>query len=174
MRIYVVCVASVIYSVACSALAAHRTENCKDYIYDAIGVGDNRAVVVNRVTRYVSIQDKREASVDAMPEAFSGSYEDCGNKIFSCLTGPLDIVIPKAMPMTQWKYHGLSCKRVGSIEGNAIRVTCSSSRRYHTGTSFTYSPSRGVLSFGNSPIGGTRGGFKLRGQSGLFSPGCNP
>jgi hypothetical protein len=174
MRIYVFCVASVIYSVACSALASHSAEHCKNYVYDAISEGDNRAVVVNRVTRDVSIQDKREVSMDAIPEAFSGSYKDCGNKIFFCLAGPLDIVIPKSMPKKQWKYHGLSCKRVGEPEGDAIHVTCSSSRRYHTGTSFTYSLSRGVLSFGNSPIGGTRGGFRLSGKSGLFSPGCNP
>jgi hypothetical protein len=174
MQIYLSCVASVIYSVAFSALATHRNESCKDYVYDAIREGDNRAVVVNRVTRDVSIQDKRLVSIDAIPEAFSGSYKDRRNKIFFCLAGPLDIVMPKSMPMKQWRYHGSSCKTVGNGGRDAIRVNCSSSRRYQTGTSFTYSFSRGILSFGNSPIGGTRGGFRLRGQSGLFSPGCNP
>jgi hypothetical protein len=174
MRLYVYCAASVIFLTALPALASHRIENGKGYIYDAITAGDNRAVVVNRLTRDVSIQDKREASIDAMPGEFSGSYRDCGNETFFCLAGPLDIVIPKSMPMKQWQYHGLSCKKVGETEGDVIRVTCSSSRHYHTGTSFTYSLSRGVLAFGNSPVGGTRGGFRLRGQRGLFSPGCNP
>lgn len=173
MRIFVFFMAAVIFSVAFSVFAAHRGESCKNYVYDAINEGDNRAVVVNRVTRYVSIQDKHGISLNATPKAFSGPYEDCGNKVFFCLAGPLEIVIPKSMPRLQWKYHGLSCKRVGNAARDAIRVTCSSSRRYHTGISFTYSLSRGVLSFGNSPIGGTRGGFSLRGQRGLFSPGCN-
>jgi hypothetical protein len=76
--------------------------------------------------------------------------------------------------MKKWQYLGLSCKGVGEPGGDVIHVTCSSSRMYHTGTTFTYSRSRGVLSFGNSRIGGTRGGFVLRGQLGLFSPGRNP
>ncbi|SHM47946.1 hypothetical protein SAMN05428972_3745 [Rhodanobacter sp. OK091] len=174
MRLNVFCVAAVISLVAFPVPNAHGTEKCNGYIYDAINAGDNRAVVVNRVTRDVGIQDKRDARVDAMPGDFSASYEDCGNEVFFCLAGPLDIVIPKSMPMKQWQYRGLSCKRIGEPEGDAIRVTCSSSRLYHTGTSFTYSRSRGVLSFGNSRVGGARGGFALRGQRGLFSPGCNP
>lgn len=172
MRLRASCVAAVVYMIAFPA-ASHAGNN-KGYIYDAITVGDNRAVVVNRVTHGVSIQDKRNASVDATPGEFSGSYEDCGNEAFFCLAGPLDIVVPKSMSMKQWQYHGLSCKRIGEAEGDAIRVTCSSSRRYRTGTSFTYSLSRGILLFGNSPVGGTRGGFRLRGPRGLFSPGCNP
>ena len=174
MRPNATLVMTVVALAACLAPAAHGAENGKGYIYDAMNAGDNRAVVVNRVTGYVGIQDKRDVSVDTMVGDFGGSYEDCGNDIFFCLAGPLDIIIPKSMSMKQWKYKGLSCKKIGKPEGDAIRVTCSSSRLYHTGTSFTYSRSRGVLSFGNSRIGGTRGGFVLRGQRGLFSPGNNP
>lgn len=174
MRLNLFCVAAVIFLVPFLVPAAHGTEKCNGYIYDAINAGDNRAVVVNRVTRDVGIQDKRDARVDVTPGEFSSSYEDCGNEAFFCLAGPLDIVIPKSMPMKQWQYHGLSCKRIGKPEGDVIRVTCSSSRLYRTGTSFTYSLSRGILSFSNSRVGGTRGGFALRGQRGLFSPGSNP
>lgn len=85
---------------------------------------------------------------------FGGDYEDCGNETFFCLAGPLDIIIPKSMSAKQWQYLGLSCKSVDEHGGDVIHVTCSSSRMYHTGTSFSYSRSRGVLSFGNSRIGG--------------------
>lgn len=174
MRLNASCVAAVIYLVAFPIPAAHGAEKCDGYIYEAINAGDNRAVVVNLVTRDVGIQDKRDARVDATRDELSDPYEDCGNATFYCLAGPLDIVIPKSMPMKPWQYKGLSCKRIGKPEGDVIRVTCSSSRLYHTGTSFTYSLSRGVLSFGNSRVGGTRGEFVLRGQLGLFSPGNNP
>ncbi|GAA0264682.1 hypothetical protein GCM10009126_33020 [Rhodanobacter caeni] len=155
---------------------AHSTEKCNGYIYDAISAGDNRAIVVNRITHYVGVQDKRDVRFDASFGNFGSFYEDCGNDTFYCLSGPLDIVIPKSVAMKQWEYNGLSCKRLKYPQGDTFRVTCTSSRLHHTGTSFTYSPSRGVLSFGNSPVGGvTRGnGFVLRGKRGLFSSGHNP
>jgi len=174
MRLNTFRVAAVISLAALFVPAVHSKENSKGYIYDAVDAGDNRSVVVNRVTRYVGIQDKRDARVDVMVGDFGGFYEDCGNDVFFCLAGPLDIIIPKSLPIKEWRYNGLSCKKIGNPEGDTIRVTCSSSRLYHTGTSFTYSLSRGVLSFGNSRVGGTRGGFKLRGERGLFSPGNNP
>jgi hypothetical protein len=155
---------------------AHGTEKCNGYIYDAINAADNRAIVINQITHYVGIQDKRDVRLDASFGNFGAFYEDCGNDAFYCLSGPLDIVIPKSVAMKQWEYNGLSCKRLGDPQDDIFSVTCTSSRRYHTGTSFTYSPSRGVLSFGNSPVGGvTRGnGFALRGKRGLFSSGHNP
>lgn len=175
MRLAVFCATVAISLSALLAPAAHGTEHGNGYIYDAIDAGDNRAVVVNRANHYVGIQDKRNAHIDAEIGDFGGLYEDCGNEIFFCLAGPLDIIIPKSLPMKQWRYLGLSCKSVDEPEGDIIHITCSSARMYHTGTTFTYSLSRGVLSFGNSRVGGTRGdGFVLRGQSGLFSRGRNP
>lgn len=154
---------------------AHSAEKCRAYIYDATNAGDNRAIIVDRVTHHVGIQDKRNVRPDASDGDFGGSYEDCGNDIFYCLSGPLDIVIPKSVTVKQWVYVGLSCKKEGPRNG-VYRVTCTSSRLHRTGTSFTYSPSRGVLSFGNSPVGGIvhGNGFALRGQHGLFSSGNNP
>lgn len=174
MRLNAYYTAIIIYMAAFLVPAAHGADSCRGYIYDAISEGDNRAVVVNRITRYVGIQDKRNARVDASVGEFGGFYEDCSSEIFYCLAGPLDIVVPKSMSIKQWQYHGLSCKIIGRPEGDVFRITCSSSRLYRTGTSFTYSLSRGILSFGNSRVGGTRGGFVLRGQRGLFSLGSNP
>lgn len=159
--------------VACLVSAVHGTENGKGYIYDAKEAGDNRALVINVVNSNVDIQDKSEVRADVMLSEFGGSYEDCGNEIFFCLTGALEIVIPKSMPMKQWEYHGLSCKSVGKPEGDVTRITCRS-RNYRGRPTYTYSLSRGVLSIDSSPVGGARGGFELRGQYGLFSLGSNP
>lgn len=166
----------VVSLVAFLVAVAHGTENGNGYIYDAKGASDNRVVVINSATRYVGIQDKSDVRIDAVLTEFGGYYNDCGNEVFFCLTGPLEIVIPKSMPMKQWQYHGWSCKNLGKAEGDAIRITCWSSRSSgrHGRPTFTYSLSRGVLSIDSSPVGGSRGGFELRGQRGLFSPGSNP
>jgi|GEM_PF-1619566 len=152
------------------------TEKCTGYIYDATNAGDNRSIVVNRITHYVGLQDKRDAHIDDSFSISGSSCEDCGNDAFYGLSGPLDIVIPKPSAMKKWDYVGLSCKRAKELQGDAFLVTCTSSRLYHTGTRFIYSPSRGALSFGNSPVGGVvhGNGFTLRGQSGLFASGRNP
>ncbi len=170
------CVITVVSLVTFLVSSAYGAENSKGYIYDAKEAGDNRVVVINRVTRYVGIQDKSDVRIDAILTEFGGYYDDCGNEVFFCLTGPLEIVIPKSMPMKQWQYHGLSCKNVGETEGDVIRITCRSIRSggRRGGGTFTYSLSRGVLSIDSSPVGGSRGGFELRGQRGLFSPGSDP
>lgn len=174
MRLSIPFVAIAICLAAQTPSVAHGNERCVGYIYDAKNAIDNRSVVVNPTTHYVGIQDRRHARVDAQLSDFGGFFINCENEDFFCLTGPLEIVIPKSLPKKQWDYLGLTCKGLREHEGDAIKVTCSSSRMYQTEITFIYSPSRGVLSFGNSPVGGTRGGFKLRGQCGMFMPGHNP
>jgi len=166
-------VAVAISLAACLVPAAHGAENGKGYIYDATGAGDNRALVIDLVTSYVEVQTKTDVRIGAMFTDLGGTYEGCGNEAFFCLTGALEIVIPKSMPMKKWQYHGLSCKSVGEPKGDAFRITCRSPN-YRGRPTFTYSLSRGVLSIDSSPVVGSRGEFKLRGQRGLFSPGNNP
>lgn len=173
MRLNFFYMVAALFFVALAGSRVYGADRCIGYIYDAIDEGDNRAVVVNLVTKDIGIRDKRDARINAAV-GVSAPYEDCGNEAFFCLAGPLDIVIPKSMPMKKWEYYGLACKIVGEGRDDVVHVACLSSRPYHTGTSFTYSVSRGVLSFGNSRVGGVRGGFVLRGQRGLFSPGNNP
>lgn len=170
-----VCVVMAMTSLLASpATVARDAESGRGYIYDAMAAGDHRAVVIDAVTRYVAIQDRRDAKVDDQRGAFGGYYKNCGNARFHCLEGSLDIVVPRTISVRQWNYRGLSCKRTGEPVGDTIQVRCTSSRHYRTGTTFTYSLSRGILSFGNSRVGGTRGGFVLRGQHGLFSRGNDP
>lgn len=93
--------------------------------------------------------------------------------MYFCLTGMLEIVIPKSMPKKQWRYHDVSCQATALPGGDAFRIACSSPK-YRGHPSFSYSLSRGVLSIDSSPLGGERGGFTLRGQLGLFAPGKHP
>ncbi len=157
----------------CLVPAAHGAENAKGYIYDAIGEGSNAALVIDRASRYVEVQNKDDVHMGAMLTDLGGDYEDCGNKAFFCLAGALVVVIPKSMPMKQWQYHGLFCKSISEPRSDAFRITCRS-RNYLGRPTYTYSLLRGVLSIESSPVTGGRERYVLRGERGLFSPGNNP
>jgi len=165
--------AAILFLVACAAPAAHDAEQGRVYVYDAKEQGDNRALVIDIATGNVEVRDKRSAHMDVPHGDLGGGFDDCSNEAFFCLTGLLEIVIPKSMPVKQWQYHGLTCQGAAQAGDDAFRITCTSSR-YRGRPTFTYSVSRGVLSIDSSPVGGERGGFELRGQRGLFSPGNNP
>lgn len=145
----------------------HSAEQVRGYIYDGTGRASNLSIVIDVTTHDVEIQSTARARIDASRSEMTSAYEDCGNDAFYCLTGLLEIVIPKAMPMKQWKYHGLSCRGVAQPGGDAYRITCLSPK-YRGRPTYTYSLSRGVVSIESSPIGGTYG-YKLRGENGLFS-----
>ena len=164
---------AVVFLATCLILAAHGAERGRSYIYDGTSVGNNGAIVINVVTRYVEIQTKSDVHIDAMVTDLGGFYENCGNEVFFCLAGPLEIVIPKSLSMKQWQYHGLTCKSVNEPDGDALRITCRSPN-YSGRPTFTYSPTRGVLSIESAPVVGARNKYELRGQRGLFAPGSNP
>ena len=115
----------------------------------------------------VNAQDKRNTHIGFMDNEFGGYYEDCSNKEFHCLTGPLEIIIPKDMPLRQWKYRGLSCQSVAQPVGDAYRITCRS-HEYSGRHIYTYSLSHGVVSIESSPVA-SGALFKLRGDLGLFA-----
>ena len=164
--------AGMFLAASCLAVASSSTEQVRGYIYDAKGAGDNRALVIDILTRNVEIQDKRDAHLDAPLGDLGGGFDDCSNEKFYCVTGLLEIVVPKAMPMKRWQYHGLSCESTAESKSDAFLITCRS-RKYRGTPTFTYSLSRGVISIDSSPIGGAQGRFELRGQLGLMSPGSD-
>lgn len=150
--------------------------NC-GYIYDAVssrepGAPHNLAMVITAATAIVEIQNKADARVGATYGGLYGKYEDCGNEAFYCLAGPLEIVLPKTMPMKQWTYHGLFCQSVAQREGDTYRISCRSTQ-YRGRPTYTYSLSRGIVSIESAPIW-SADRFELRGSEGLFSPGSNP
>lgn len=144
----------------------------RGYIYDGTGRANNLAVVIDVAKPWVEIYHKAEARIGSRGGDFGGEYEDCGNEAFYCMTEGLEIVIPKSMPMNQWRYHGLDCQSVALSGGDIYRITCQSSE-YRGRPTFTYSLSRGVLSIDSSPVAG-KYRYELRGERGLFSPGNNP
>lgn len=151
---------------------AHSAEQVRGYIYDGVGRANSTSIVIDVTTHSVEIQDKADARVGHSLSGITHSYNDCGDDKFYCLTGMLEIVIPKAMPMTQWKYYGLSCQSVTQPGGDSYRVTCRSPK-YRGRPTYTYSLSRGVVSIDSSPVAGDYR-YELRGKYGLFSSRNNP
>lgn len=151
---------------------ARSSEQARGYIYDGVGDAKHTSIVIDVTTHDVEIQHKADARIGPSPTGLSHNYDDCGNDKFYCLTGMLEIVIPKAMPVRKWKYHGLSCKSVAQSGGDRFRVTCRSPK-YRGRPTCTYSLSRGVVSINSSPVAGDYT-YELRGQFGLFSSRSDP
>lgn len=166
-------VAAVVVTLASGLIpVAHGAEQDRGYIYDGTGQLNNVAIVIDATKRWVDMQEKASARIGTMDGNFGGNYDDCGNEAFYCVTSGLEIVIPKAMPVKQWKYHGLSCESVAQPGGDTYRIICRSPK-YHGRPTYTYSLSRGVVSIESAPIW-SAGRFELRGERGLFAPGNSP
>jgi hypothetical protein len=165
-------VAAVVTLVSALIPTVHGVEQARGYIYTATDRTSNLAIVIDVGRRWVEMQDKASARIGSADGSLGGYYEDCGNEAFYCKTGGLEIVIPKAMPMKQWKYHGLSCQSVAQPGGDTYRITCRSPQ-FRGRPTYTYSLSRGIVSIESAPVW-SGGQFELRGERGLFSPGSNP
>ncbi|WP_157798647.1 hypothetical protein [Dyella ginsengisoli] len=152
--------------------AADSAEQVAGYIYDGTGRSKSTSIVINVTTHDVAIQGKPDARINNPADVITNNYKDCSNKDFYCLTGMLEIVIPKAMPMKQWKYHDVSCQTVAQSRGDAYLITCRSPK-YRGRPTYTYSLTRGVLSIESAPVAGDYR-YELRGKYGLFSPGVQP
>lgn len=168
---------AVVIAACVLAPLAHGFERSKRYIYDEAGSTNsgaphNLAIVIDVEKEWVNIQSKAKARVGSMYAGVGGSYVNCGNEAFYCLTGPLEIVIPKTMSVHRWNYHGLVCRGVRQMKSDIYDITCRSPK-YQGRPSYTYSISRGVLSISSSPVAGEYR-YELRGERGLFSPGNNP
>ena len=148
--------------------SACATGRVNGYIYDGAARGDQRAVVINTATTWVGIQNRSSADIDASSTGFGGEFKDCGNKIYHCIDGPLNVAIPKKLPdfKQRYEFNGLMCESVPMRTNDVYKITCRSGS--HVASVVIFSIVRGVLSFRGTPIGG-RDLFKLRGSAGLFS-----
>lgn len=165
------CVAVGLASTAvCFVVVAQRTPSIEGYVYDSTEPGSNLAIVIDVTRRYVEVQDKSDVHIGSMLTDLGGTYTDCGSEAFLCLTGALEIVVPKSLGTEKWRYNGLSCSSVIEPRSDAFRITCQSPD-YPGKHAFTYSPTRGVLSIDSSPVGGSNRSYKLRGRYGLLSTG---
>ena len=138
------------------------------YIYDASH--DNRSVVLNVVSHWLSFQSKNKAAVRDESSEFSGPFIDCGNSNYWCISGPLAIIIPKNINKRSWKFASISCSMKTERYVKTYKITCGSIRdKYKTIVDFSII--RGVISISKSGTS-DQTTFRLRGKCGLFGA-CN-
>lgn len=91
--------------IACGMTARAQAPS-RAYIYDS--ADDSRAIVLNLTNGMLTFQDKKFVRVDEITE-FRGSIQICDDGKYFCLTGAIDLVIPKVLSSTKWNYHGVTC-----------------------------------------------------------------
>lgn len=158
---------AIVVSILSLVSATPGDKKVDGYIYDGVGKADKLSIVIDAAKQNARIESTAHASIGASRSEIIPDYEDCSNHSFYCITGMLEIVIPKTMPIKHWKHHGLSCKSVARPVDDTYRVTCWS-LQYRGRPTYTYSLSRGIVSIESSPVGGDYK-YELRGDHGLFS-----
>lgn len=144
---------------ACGTVPIQNPVGC---IYDA--TTDQRAMVFNFRTHWMSFQDKRSANVNSSSE-FGGYFHNCSDASYYCLSGPLSIVIPVMIHAHEWKHSGVSCKAKMLASANSYEISCEDSDGRKT--SVDYSPGRGVSAI-RQLDDGDETNFVLRGNCGIF------
>jgi hypothetical protein len=129
------------------------------FIYDQ--QGSDRADVFNLRTLWFSVQGKRWASTKKSSE-FAAAFRWCSNETVYCISGPLNVVVPKVMAEGSWEQSGIRC----SIRRVSVRHFTGHCASPGVETSYVFETGRGIISYRVSP--GSRE-FQLRGKRGLFS-----
>lgn len=144
---------------ACGTVPTYNPVGC---VYDA--TTDQRAMVFNFRTHWMSFQDKRYVDMNSSSE-FGGYFHDCSDSSYFCLSGPLSIVIPITIHGNEWKYKGVACKAKILSVANNYAISCEDS--YGRKTYFDYSARHGVSAI-RQLDGGDEVNFVLRGGCGIF------
>lgn len=157
-----------ILNLIATAMTVHADGLSKAYIYDS--VDDPRAIVFNLNGGSFTFQDKNFVHIDEITE-FGGSLQVCGDPEYFCLSGSIDLVIPKVLSSMNWTYHGVTCSsNLLSRYSGVYKISCLGPGR-DSGTEVEYSSFHGVISISDGAPGDqTR--FELRGECGFFASGC--
>ncbi len=134
----------------------------RGYIYDQVGTG--AAVVFNLERRNLSVQSKQAADVERISE-FGGSFTNCSSDEIHCLSGIVDLIIPKNGSSGSWRSATADCRVERSVsqligecrglQGNRI-------------TTFAYSAANGITTYSNFGPGYSTT-YRIRGFCGLFA-----
>ena len=76
------------------------------YIYDLQGTKNSE--VFNLMENWFSIQGRRSASVSGS-SAFAGHFKPCSTKVFHCISGSLNLIVPKTIAAGRWVYGYTEC-----------------------------------------------------------------
>jgi hypothetical protein len=143
------------------ALAMPSGAQSGGFIYDQQGT--RLSSVFNAKTKWFSFQDKRTANVTNSSSEFAGAFRWCSNEQLHCISGPLNILVPKDFAEGVYDHIGIHCstRRVALA---TLTGECTSGGGVRT--SYTFERGRGIVSFRLATDQGT---YLLRGTVGLFA-----
>ena len=149
----------------CSGCTQPRLAQCSNeqgYIYDA--KSKNLSEVFNLNLMQMNIQSKSSANITETSSEFSGPFYDCGDKMYYCISGALNILIPKGPFTAKWASGSMVCSLLsfGNIEAE---IECKST---NINTIARYSAGRGITEYWrvSEPDDVV---YILRGRCGIFS-----
>jgi hypothetical protein len=150
----------------CTSASEPKCPTIKGYIYDSSI--DGRAEVFNLKSLIMSIQSKRDADINRSDSEFAGPIVNCSSKVYLCMSGSLNVTVPRELPLTAWSFNGLNCKRLrDDISTDQVSIECAEGKKPPS-IKAKYSKSRGILSYRRQNLD-DEAVFRVRGRCGLFA-----
>ena len=150
----------------CTSASEPKCAAGEGYIYDSST--DGRAEVFNLKSMTMSTQSKGEADVNRSDSEFAGPIVSCSNKDYLCVSGSLNISVPRGSMPTSWSFNGLNCKMLRDTKSaGQTTIECAEGRKPPS-IKAEYSTSRGILSYRRQNVG-DEAVFRARGRCGLFT-----
>lgn len=152
--------------IGCSSASEPQCLVGNGYIYESSI--DGRAEVFNLKSMTMSTQSKGDANINRSDSEFAGPIVICSTKAYLCVSGSLDISIPRGSTPTSWSFNGLNCKMSTDekFSDRAI-IECSEGQK-PSSIKAHYSISSGILSYRRQNVG-DEAVFRARGGCGLFA-----
>jgi hypothetical protein len=136
------------------------------YIYDSST--DNRAEVFNLKSMTMSTQSKGDADINRSDSEFAGPVVICSNKEYFCISGTLNVSVPRVLGPARWSLNGLSCRMSRDTRSTDLATIECSEDRKPPSIKAEYSGTRGLLSYRRQNVGDDAV-FRTRGRCGLFA-----
>jgi hypothetical protein len=150
----------------CTSASEPKCASGNGYIYDSSI--DGRAEVFNLKSMTMSTQSKGDADLNRSDSEFAGPIVSCSNKAYLCMSGSLNISVPRGSTPIAWSFNGLNCKLLRDAKSTDQAIIECAEGKKPPSIKAEYSTSRGILSYRRQNVG-DEAVFRARGRCGLFT-----
>jgi hypothetical protein len=123
--------------------------------------GTSLANVFNTKTKWLSFQDQQSADVEKSSE-FAGQFVICSTDELHCISGPLNLVVPKQQAAGSWQLGSTRCTTT-LVANDRLRGECVTGA---VTTNYEFEERRGLTKY---QLRTDPGPYILRGAKGLFA-----
>lgn len=150
----------------CTNVSEPKCPTINGYIYDSSI--DGRAEVFNLKSFTMSIQSKRDADINRSDSEFAGPIVNCSSKAYLCMSGSLNLTVPRELTLAAWTFNGLNCKSLRDAKStDQATIECAEGKD-RPSIKAEYSTGRGILSYRRQNLD-DEAVFRVRGRCGLFA-----